>query len=102
MKTKKQRQQVRDALVERDGSSCHYCGKHLQTKTRAKRLPTNYCHIEHIVPREHGGTNELTNLVLSCKHCNTRKATQDYAEFIQSELDRVSVHYRTLMKRNGE
>ena len=99
MKTKKQRQQVRDALVERDGSECWYCGKQLQTKTRAKKLPTNYCHIEHKLARENGGTDDLSNLVLSCKHCNTRKSTQDYDQFIQDELARVTKHYETLQLR---
>lgn len=30
--------------------------------------------IEHIHDREYGGTNQPTNLMLSCAHCNQKKA----------------------------
>lgn len=30
-------------------------------------------HVEHIVARQHGGSDALTNLCLACNHCNLRK-----------------------------
>jgi hypothetical protein len=30
-------------------------------------------HIEHIIPRQHGGTDDLANLALACYHCNHHK-----------------------------
>ena len=30
-------------------------------------------HVEHIVPRQHRGSDELPNLALSCHHCNLVK-----------------------------
>ena len=30
-------------------------------------------HIEHVVARQHGGTDEPGNLALACHHCNLRK-----------------------------
>jgi 5-methylcytosine-specific restriction endonuclease McrA len=30
-------------------------------------------HIEHVVPRQHGGTDDHSNLALACHRCNLRK-----------------------------
>jgi len=45
---------------------CEYC-----------LLPQDSCslthHIEHVVPRQHGGTDDPGNLALACHRCNLRK-----------------------------
>jgi hypothetical protein len=58
----------------------------IQTKarTRAKEL-CEYCHaverwqyvrftIDHVIPLQRGGTNNLDNLALACFHCNRQKS----------------------------
>ena len=30
-------------------------------------------HVDHIIPRQHGGVTELANLALACLHCNRHK-----------------------------
>lgn len=30
-------------------------------------------HVEHIIPRQHGGPDDETNLALACHHCNLHK-----------------------------
>jgi hypothetical protein len=30
-------------------------------------------HIEHVIPRQHGGADDPSNLALSCFHCNLHK-----------------------------
>ena len=30
-------------------------------------------HIEHVIPRQHGGDNNPSNLALACYHCNHNK-----------------------------
>jgi hypothetical protein len=52
-------------------------------RTRARNcceyclLPQDSCslthHVEHIVPRQHGGTDDHRNLALACHRCNLRK-----------------------------
>src|SRR5580658_9782150 len=52
-------------------------------RTRARNcceyclLPQDSCslthHIEHVVPRQHGGTDDPGNLALACHRCNLRK-----------------------------
>jgi hypothetical protein len=57
------RQQVRS----RAGNHCEYCGLS-QEADRFFRF-----HIEHVIPKQHGGTDELRNLALACHHCNRHK-----------------------------
>ena len=53
---------------ERARNRCEYCG-----------LPQEFSglrfHIEHIVARQHGGTDDLGNLALACPECNFQKGT---------------------------
>ena len=54
-----------------------------QTRRRARHR-CEYCllpqsasrlrhHVDHVVARQHGGSDELSNLALSCVHCNLHK-----------------------------
>jgi hypothetical protein len=36
-------------------------------------MPVARFHIEHIVPRQHGGSDDPSNLALACFHCNQHK-----------------------------
>ena len=59
------RRQVRERAAER----CEYC-----------RLPdrielTGPFHVEHIVARQHRGTDDLSNLAWACSRCNRHKGT---------------------------
>lgn len=45
---------------------CWYCGKSIETEY----------HIEHRVPLSRGGSNDLSNIVLSCPACNLSKANK--------------------------
>lgn len=48
-------------LVVRDGALCTHCGS-------ADELT-----VDHIVPLSRGGENELENMQILCKSCNSRK-----------------------------
>jgi hypothetical protein len=60
---------LRDLAAFADGMRCAYC----QVPTAAT--------IEHVNPRAKGGESYLTNLVLACPLCNSRKSTGDAEEF---------------------
>lgn len=46
------------------GNFCYYCGCDLH----------EFCsHIDHVIPVSEGGTEDVENLVLSCRFCNMAK-----------------------------
>lgn len=57
---------TRQAVRDRAGSRCEYC-----------RLPQHAVeltfHVEHVVPKQHGGGDDLDNLCLACDRCNLFK-----------------------------
>lgn len=56
------------ALVRaRAGNRCEYCHLHQD------QSPLSVLHIEHVIPKKHGGTDELENLALACIDCNLHK-----------------------------
>lgn len=57
----RQWQKTRLIILERDGYICGYCGGEANE-------------VDHIIPRDKGGTNEHSNLVAACKLCNGTKS----------------------------
>lgn len=53
---------------------CIHCNHRLVVSADGQLLGT--ASIEHIVPRTHGGTNELENLALACAACNGEKGVR--------------------------
>lgn len=60
----------RIVVFKRDKGMCRYCGA---------SLDSNYT-VDHIVPKSKNGTDDLENLVLSCRSCNSRKSTKTIEE----------------------
>ena len=58
---------TRAAVRERAGHRCEYCQLHQNDSLLAA------LHVEHIIPRQHGGTDDLENLALACIDCNLHK-----------------------------
>lgn len=58
---------TRAAVRERAGHRCEYCRLHQDDS------PLAVLHIEHIIPRFHGGTDDPGNLALACIDCNLHK-----------------------------
>ena len=58
------------ALVrERAGNRCEYC------QLNQNESPLAVLHIEHIIPKKHGGTDDTDNLALACVDCNLHKGS---------------------------
>jgi hypothetical protein len=58
---------LRGLVRRRAQERCEYC--------RLPQVAARFAqfHIEHIVPRQHGGTDDPENLALACFQCNVRK-----------------------------
>ncbi|MBK5290552.1 MAG: HNH endonuclease [Acidobacteriia bacterium] len=58
--------ETRDLVRRRAGSRCEYC--------LLRQEHTHFTHhVEHIVAKQHGGSEEPANLALACHRCNLRK-----------------------------
>ena len=58
---------TRDAVRRRARDGCEYCGLPQAAEPDAR------FHIEHILPRQHGGGDDESNLALACHRCNRHK-----------------------------
>lgn len=61
--------QVRRQVRERAHNVCEYCHLHQDDS------PLAALHVEHIIPKVHGGTDDTENLALACIDCNLHKGT---------------------------
>lgn len=68
---------LRFEILRRDGHRCHYCGASADEAA---------LHVDHVIPRALGGTNEPSNLVTACAECNGGKTStapdQDHVEAV--------------------
>ncbi len=63
------KESTRASVRERAAHRCEYC------QLRQDDSPLASLHIEHIVPKKHGGSDEIDNLALACIDCNLHKGT---------------------------
>jgi 5-methylcytosine-specific restriction endonuclease McrA len=62
--------EVRSYLLEKFRRRCVYCGRTNQP-----------FEIDHVMPQARGGSDRVSNLVLSCHDCNAKKGNKTAAEF---------------------
>ena len=60
-------EQLRQTVRERADHRCEYCCLPQDAE------PFFVYHVEHIVARQHGGSDDNENLALACYHCNAHK-----------------------------
>lgn len=85
---------TRAAIRERAGNRCEYCQLHQDDS------PLAVLHVEHIVPRFHGGSDKLDNLALACIDCNVHKGPN--LTGIDPETNRVTELFRPRRHRWDE
>lgn len=69
------RAKITRVLMQAQRGRCAYC--------RSKLEPGRF-HIDHILPRKLGGSNEHSNLQLTCCECNFEKAAMHPIEYAKS------------------
>ena len=60
---------ARQEVRRRAEGRCEYC------RFQETHLTLWPFHLEHIIPEQHAGSDNLTNLAWSCQRCNLRKGT---------------------------
>lgn len=68
---------LRTRLAEAQNWKCCFCGC-VMTELRNK---SNSATVEHVTPKDFGGTDDPENLVASCYHCNNKRGTLDAYTF---------------------
>ncbi len=71
---------VRQAVLEMSGSKCFYCQADL-TKGEVSY------HVDHLVPKAHGGPDTLRNFVASCAACNMQKSDGHVVQFMRRKVE---------------
>ncbi|HEY2383109.1 MAG TPA: HNH endonuclease [Terriglobia bacterium] len=79
---------TRAQVRERAQNTCEYCHLHQDDS------PLAPLHIEHIVPKSHGGSDDLDNLALACIDCNLHT----YRRSIVQALTATSPSLRSLWR----
>lgn len=62
---------IRFEVFKRDSFTCQYCGT---------SAPDVVLEIDHIEPVSKGGDNDITNLITSCKRCNSGKSDRKLSD----------------------
>lgn len=86
----KRKRKIMEILANKqDGWYCSYCKKQLPeasgelyngySREDWKGFPS----IDHYIPLIKGGTNNMSNFVLCCNHCNVKKGTKHGDEYLK-------------------
>ena len=81
---------IREVLFQEFKSKCFWCNCKLAINSYSKRTGEEmkdknnnflkgvfrFNHIDHVIPRSKGGTDEISNLVLSCDTCNMKRGNR--------------------------
>ena len=88
---------TKSLVRNRAGNRCEYC------RISQDHLPASAFHTEHVVPRQHQGSDDPGNLALSCDRCNFHKgpnlsaidpASGDVVLLFNPRKDRWHDHFR--------
>ena len=86
---------TRELVRKRAGERCEYCRLHQKHSELIH-------HVEHIVARQHGGSEDPDNLALACHRCNLHKgpnltgidpSTEQIVPLFHPRRDRWSEHF---------
>jgi len=86
---------LRELVRDRAGARCEYCHLPQQFSELQFRL-------EHILPRQHGGSDNAENLALACPECNLLKGpnltgvdptTQRVVRLFHARRDKLTEHF---------
>jgi hypothetical protein len=78
---------ARRLVRQRALETCEYCG------LAQSSFPLVSFHVEHVVAKQHGGSDDLENLCLSCHWCNLFKGP-NLSSMVDGQLTRL-FHPRT-------
>ena len=84
-----------DKLLKHLGTCCYLCSKKINP------LKTATWEIEHIIPVSSGGSGDINNLGMACRHCNRSKhdySIPEYIKYIEKQFYHVQENKSNLIK----
>lgn len=75
----------------KNDSKCVMCGVSLQVDNN---LESNYLQIDHLIPKQKGGSNSIDNLFPICRSCNCSKNnsnTNDVSKQLPLNMEKVNI-----------
>ena len=106
----KERERIAWKLSDRFSWVCWYCGislRYIDAETRRQKRKHGSMivreietHLDHIVPKIAGGSDDISNLALCCEFCNRAKHTL-HLDFFLEWLDRVKFGNAWIPIRDG-
>lgn len=78
------RPEKRQRIYRRDGWRCVWCRRQGRLTSEGFCLELT---LDHVTPRELGGTNDAANLVTSCVKCNTRRGKLGLLAWVWTKRD---------------
>lgn len=76
---------IRKVVWDKTAGRCWYCGIDLiigePRNYESKLLIARWFAVDHRIPKTHGGTNHIDNLVPACWICNSAKGNKSIEEF---------------------
>lgn len=83
---------TRYEVLRRDGHTCQYCGE---------KAPNVTLHVDHVVPKALGGSDNPDNLVTACRDCNAGKASTRPNEDWVAQVSEKSSRHREQLAYEG-
>lgn len=73
---------IRQAVFLRDNYECHLCGEPTEpdSEVRSPWFPS----LDHVIPRSHGGSDDIDNLKTSHLWCNSARQNRSIEDFVSS------------------
>lgn len=68
---------LRGLIYRRDEGRCRICGRMCVPKDAGGTDRSAWPHIDHVIPRSRGGSDDPENLQLTCGSCNAAKRHRD-------------------------
>lgn len=87
IRTPGQALKVKRLFAQQQGR-CYYCPDHMYLTLNHLDNGKKRATFDHIIPKSHGGTNQMLNGVCACRNCNQKRGTIFLQEFKLS-LDKV-------------
>lgn len=89
------------AVWDKTNGHCWYCGKQLvigsPSDPESKRIIAQWFVMDHVVPKTHGGSDHIHNLVPACWICNSTKGHKTFEQYrLYLSMRQVGMPYFTV------